>query len=99
MAATLASVSSLSRPKFDFSRKLEAMITNRYYFCHSWLVKKHRDQEALLILSKINYCRRQESFVETCLELEHLRESVRVAAGNKRIAQIRELCRWKYIYR
>ena len=61
----------------------------------SWLVKKNRDQEALSVLSKINSHPGNVTFVDTYIELEELKDSVRKFSGTK----LRELFQWKYIYR
>ena len=67
---------------------------------HSWLVKKKRDQEALMVLSKINHHRKGETFVDTYFQLESLRESVETTLKKKSfLVTIRELCQAKYLYR
>ena len=59
-------------------------------------MKKGRDQEALLVLSKINHHSKKEMFVETCLELEELREVTRADSGNNYSLLLKELFRYKY---
>ncbi len=62
-------------------------------------MKKKRDQEALMVLSKINRHSKNETFVDTYLELENLRESIKMASGSKFLLTVKEFCQWKYIYR
>ena len=61
-----------------------------------WLVKKHREQEALMALSKINRHSSKETFVDTYLELEALRESL---TQGKSAHLMKDLCQCKNIYR
>ena len=58
-------------------------------------MKKKRDQEALLILTKLNRHSGRITFVDTCLELEELKNSTKTSLSNR----LQELLQWKYIYR
>ncbi len=52
-----------------------------------------------MVLSKINRHSENETFVDTYLELENLRESIKMASGSKFLLKVKEFCQWKYIYR
>ena len=59
---------------------------------------KHRDQEALLILSKINYNSKKEYFVDTILELEDLRAATSKGT-EKTLVILLKFFKWKYFSR
>ena len=57
-------------------------------------MKKQRDNEALIVLSKINHHFQKETFADTILELEELKSSIN---GNLNIStQFKELFKYKY---
>ena len=62
-------------------------------------MKKGRDQEALLVLSKINHLPKKEMFVETCLQLEELREVTRADSKNQCRLLLKELFQKRYLTR
>lgn len=69
-------------------------------FYYRWLVTKQRDQEALLVLSKINWQSQENTFIDTYIELEELKESASIdSKKSKYRVLLREMSKWKYISR
>ena len=62
-------------------------------------MKKGRDQEALLVLSKINHHSKKEMFVETCLQLEELKEVTRADSKNQCGLLLKEFFQKRYLTR
>ena len=56
---------------------------------------KNRDQEALHVLSNINYDSVKANFVDTYLDLEDLREARRTTSSNV----LSQFLKWKYLTR
>ena len=56
---------------------------------------KNRDQEALHVLSNINYDSVKVNFVDTYLDLEDLREARRTTSSNV----LSQFLKWKYLTR
>ena len=55
----------------------------------------NRDQEALLVLSKINYSSVKESFIDTYMDLEDLKEAKKTENRNV----LSQFLKWRYIRR
>ena len=55
----------------------------------------NRDQEALLVLSKINYSSVKESFIDTYMDLEDLKEAKKTKNRNV----LSQFLKWRYIRR
>ena len=61
-----------------------------------WLVMKGRDQEALMVLSRINQQTYTETFVDTCIELEELRRVTSCNSKGQFCHVMNELYQRKY---
>ena len=64
------------------------------FIAHRWLVKKQQDHKAHIVLSKINYHSKKETFADTKLELEELKSSINGDLNMS--AQFKELLKYKY---
>ena len=59
-------------------------------------MKRGRDKEALAVLTRINRCGHEETFVETCLELKELQMKTTADSGLTYSQILKELFLWKY---
>ena len=59
---------------------------------------KHRNHEALSVLTKINYHSNTEYFVDTCMELEDLRNTTSIDTS-KTLKALRKFFKLKYLRR
>lgn len=68
------------------------------YAC-SWLVKKGRDQEALLVLTRVTRSTKTETFVDTFFELEALKEKTIISSKQTLSLILKDLFLYKYRYK
>ena len=61
-------------------------------------MKRGREKEALVVLSRINGHNNKEEFVDSVLELKELRESTTVNSTQSFSVVIKQIFQWKYRY-
>ena len=59
-------------------------------------MKRGREKEALVVLSRINGHNNKEEFVDSVLELKELRESTTVNSTQDFSVVIKQIFQWKY---
>jgi IS30 family transposase len=75
-------------------RKPSASLKVSLRIIYRWLVWKHRNGEAHLVLTKINHHPVEDKCMDTHFELEELKEAVMQAQG-----ALKEMLKWKNMSR